>query len=274
MKLKNKIMTLLVLMVAAKGQAFEKIYYGDGVKDVLVNSQEPSLLIFPSPPIARICHPSGVVDFFPIENTEQDQIQSLNNLEWNHPTSAKSNGEGTERMLKLRPYQDSQSALCDIKLANKETASIRFKTSLAIKRPSIEFINVFSKTSAKDARHNTDSLRVFQNFISGGELINFYDITTSKESPVSIKTNLALYEVVYIGTDREMYKIWKVKTTPQKDFSNLPELQKVQLNQLYFSAWKPLKRHTKAQWIEDKPLDLFILSSSDIATEELLEKLP
>ncbi|MBY0517491.1 MAG: hypothetical protein K2P81_11310 [Bacteriovoracaceae bacterium] len=274
MKLKNKIMTLVVLMVVAKAQAFEQIYYGDGIKDVLVNSQEPSLLVFPSPPIARVCHPSGVVDFFPIENTEQDQIQSLNSLEWNQTTSGKATGEGTERMLKLRPYQDSQSTLCDIKLANKETATIRFKTSPSIKRPSIEFINVFSKASRKEARYSNDSLQVFQNFISGGELIDFYDITTSKESPVSKKTKLALYEVSYIGTDRDKYKVWRINTIPQRDSTSLPELQKVQLNQLYFSAWKSLKGHSKAQWDEDKPLSLFILSSSDISTEELLEKLP
>lgn len=273
MKLKSKILSLIALFVAAQGLAFEQIYYGDGIKDVLVNSQESSLLIFPSPPIARVCHPAGVVDFFPIENEMPDQVQSLNSLEWN-PPHERVGADGTDRMLKLRPYQDSQTTLCDIKLANKETATIRFKTSSNIKRPSIEFINVFSKSSERVRRYGQDSLQVFQNLASGGELIGFYDITTSRDAPVTRKTLLASYEIAYLGTDRDKYKAWLLNVTPFKDTPTPPDLQKVRLNQVFYSAWKPHKALSKASWVKGQVSTLFILSSNDISTEELLEKLP
>lgn len=274
MQLKNNLMTLLFFALTANVMAFEEVYYGDGIKDVTVNSKEPSLLVFPSPPVARVCHPSGVVDFFPVETGEMESNTTLNSINWNQ-TTAKLTGDGTEKMLKLRPYQNDETTLCDVKLANQETVTLRFKTSENIKRPSLEFVNIFSKEARKERRYETDSLNVFQRFVSGGELFDFYDITTSKSDPVSKSTRKALYEITYIGTDRERYKVWGLRATPSGNSLHLPELKNVQLNQLYFSAWKSGKGATvKPSWVEDQPVSLFILSSNDISTEELLEKLP
>ncbi len=274
MQITSKILTLSFLFLVTKAMAFEQIYYGDGIKDISVNSQEPTLLIFSSPPIARVCHPSGVLDFFPIENNDSEPTQTLNSVEWSH-NSEKSDSDGTEKMLKLRPYQDSQTTLCDIKLANNETATIRFKTSSTIKRPSIELVNVFSPRPRKERTYDQNSLQIFQNLISGGELFDFYDITTSKDAPISKTSDLARYEVAYVGTDKEKYKVWIVKTVPTKKMAFNPTLQNVQLNQLYFSAWKLLSSNSKKDiWEPSNNLKLFILSSNDISTEELLEKLP
>lgn len=274
MHLKSSLLTIIFFCLTVKVMAFEQVHYGDGIKDVTVNSQEVSLLMFPSPPIARVCHPSGVVDFFPIESSESEPNPTLNSVDWNLG-NAKSPSDGTERMLKLRPYQDSQSAMCDIKLSNNEVVTLRFKTSSSIKRPSIEFINVFSSKSKIEKRYDSDSLKTFQNLISGGELFDFYDITTSKQDPVSIRTSKAKYEITYVATDREKYKVWTLTVTPLKNASLFPELKNVHLNQLYFSAWKNiLKSSTRAEWKEEQPIQLFILSSNDISTDEILEKLP
>lgn len=274
MRLKNNLWTLLFFTLTVKVMAFEQVYYGDGIKDVTVNSQESSLLFFPSPPVARVCHPSGVVDFFPIETEDVESNASLNSINWNQATS-KLAGDGTEKMLKLRPYKNGETALCDVKLANQETVTLRFRTSESIKRPSLEFVNIFSKEAKKERRYETDSLNVFQRFVSGGELFDFYDITTSRLEPVSKTTSNALYEIAYVGTDREKYKAWNLKVIPSKGATSTPELKNVQLNQLYFSAWKSHKGLTaKPSWVKNKQVSLFILSSNDISTEELLEKLP
>lgn len=274
MQLKSSFLTLTFFCLTVKVMAFEQVHYGDGVKDVTVNSQEASLLMFPAPPIARVCHPSGVVDFFPIESGESEPHSTLSSVDWNIGNT-KVMSDGTERMLKLRPYQDSQSALCDIKLSNNETVTLRFKTSASIKRPSIEFVNVFSNKSKKEKRYDGDSLHVFQNLISGGELFDFYDITTSKTDPVSKKTSKAKYEITYVGTDREKFKAWSLTVIPFNSAPAFPELKNIQINQLYFSAWKNVMSSTiRPGWKEEKPIHLFILSSNDISTDELLEKLP
>jgi len=274
MQLKNNLLALLFFILTVNVMAFEQVYYGDGIKDVIVNSQEASLLVFPSPPVARVCHPSGVIDFFPVETDEMDSSTTLNSINWNQ-SMHKTTGDGTERMLKLRPYKNGEVTLCDVKLANQETVTLRFKTSETIKRPSLEFVNIFAKQAKKERRYETDSLNVFQGFVSGGELFDFYDITTSKSDLVSKSTSKGRYEIAYIGTDREKYKVWQLKVTPLKRSSHLPELKNVQLNQLYFSAWKSTRgAGVKPRWVEDQPIGLFILSSNDISTEELLEKLP
>ncbi len=262
MRTKNSFITLIFMCLTIKVMAFEQVHYGDGAKDVVVNSQEPSLLMFPSPPIARVCHPSGVVDFFPIEESGNEMNPTLSSVEWNLNQS-KTISDSTERMLKLRPYQDSQVTLCDIKLANSETVTLRFKTSSLIKRPSIEFVNVFSNQAKNIKKYDNDSLEIFQKLLSGGELFNFYDMTTSKDDPILKTTVLAKYAITYIGTDREKYKVWKVRVSPKAKAITESKLKNVKLNQIHFSAWK-----------KGKELYLFILSSNDISTEELMEKLP
>lgn len=262
MRTKNSLITAIFFSLTVKVMAFEQVHYGDGTKDVIVNSQESSLLMFPAPPIARVCHPSGVVDFFPIEEGVPEANATLNSVEWNL-NQTKVSSDSTERMLKLRPYQDSRTTLCDIKLANSETATLRFKTSSSIKRPSIEFVNVFSGKTKNLRKYDNDSLGVFQKFISGGELFDFYDVTTSKDDPASKTTTLAKYAIQYVGTDREKYKVWKLQVSPKSNSIIQTKLKNVQLNQIHFSAWK-----------REKELSLFILSSNDISTEELMEKLP
>ena len=263
MRTKNSLITAIFFSLTVKVMAFEQVHYGDGIKDVVVNSQESSLLLFPAPPIARVCHPSGVVDFFPLEEEPtQETNPTLNTIDWNlgQPKSA---NDSMERMLKLRPYQESQTTLCDIKLANSETVTLRFKTSPQIKRPSIEFVNVFSNKNKRENKFNNNSLEVFQKFLSGGELLDFYDVTTSKDDPITKTTSLGKYAFTYIGTDRENYKVWKLSVIPKSKSLTQARLKKVKLNQIHLSAWR-----------NEKDLCLFILSSNDISTEELMEKLP
>lgn len=274
MHLKNKILTLVCFVITVKVSAFEEVYYGDGIKDVVVNSQETSLLVFPAPPVARICQPSGVLDFFPLENDDLNENLNLNNMNWSESSSHKID-DGLEKMLKLRPYKDGESTLCDIKLSNKETVRIRFKTSQSIRRPSIELVNIFSKEAKKERRYDVESLEIFQKLVSGGELLDFYDITTSKTDPVSKSTSKGNYELSYVGTDRERFKVWNIKVKATLKLDLLPELKNVQLNQLYFSAWKAIQNPLmKPRWIEGSEFNLYVLSSNDISTDEMLEKLP
>lgn len=271
----NKFSIILSVFISLNASAMDRIYYGDGIKDVLVNSQDPTLLLFPSPPIARICHPSGIVDFFPIENPEDVTATTLTNIEWGNTKTAPE-GNLTEKMLKLTPYKESQTTLCDIKLATNETVTVRIKPVANLKRPAIEFQNVFSLPPKRElSSYDQTSLEVFKRILTGGELVEFYDITASKDLPVSVTSKIAKYEVLYIGTDKDKYKAWIIRANFKTEILTPPILKGVKLNEIFFSAWKPLQGiYSQTKWKRDETTGLFILSSNDLSTEELLEKLP
>ena len=59
--------------------AVEKFYFGPHPRDLEINSKEETLFIFPSPPIAQVCHPSNIVQMLPVESFSEMQFVGLSN---------------------------------------------------------------------------------------------------------------------------------------------------------------------------------------------------
>jgi hypothetical protein len=129
--------------------------------------------------------------------------------------------------------------------------------------------------------------------VSGGDLAFLADETPSDEAngsrndpgpsrSLSKSTDLARYHLLYVGTDRDLYKAWKFEGTAGRDFTASLALKNVQLGEVYFSSFKV--KSTKDRNRSDDPqkkrirkgddFTLFVLSRGDISPMEMLERLP
>lgn len=274
----QKINSFLILLISfsVNSYALEKVYFGDGVKDIFVNSHESTLLLFQSPPIAKVCQPNGVIELFPIESKDEVDTMTLSQgADLMGMMKEKSSSQQIELMLKLTPYRENQITSCDIKLVSGETVSVKFKPISTLRRPLIEFENIFSKSSqSKMNSSSSDSLEVFQQFSTGGELLSFIDLTPLTSNKTA-RSELARYEILYLGTDREKYKAWIFKVISAKPAKDLPLLKNIKVNEIFYSLWAkdtPLKPMSQLEIGQE--VKLFILSSSDITPEEMMRKLP
>jgi len=277
------ISTIMLLMIfALTSEAYDKVYYGDGAKTIVVSSNESTLLVFPSPPIAKVCHPDGVIDLFPIENEEELQHMALSGQgadllsAMNGPEKSKSQTENPiDFMLKLSPFKLKETSKCDIRLANRDTVTVTFVTDSETRRPIIEFESIFKKTQKKIGPSKTHlPLDMFRDYITVGHLNGFIN-TIESHNKYSTKTPHASYTIEASETDKELYILWKLRVIPYKDSSSIPPLKNVRLNELYFSAWiNPKSSQTANKLDEDQAIHLFIMSMNDMTSSEILEKLP
>ena len=269
-------------MLARPSGAYDKVYYGDGAKTIVVSSKESTLLVFPSPPIAKVCHPDGVIDLFPIEDENELQHMALSGQggdllsAMNAPEKSNAQKENPiDFMLKLSPFKLKETSKCDIRLANRDTVTVTFVTDSETRRPIVEFESIFKKTQKKETNIKSYlPLDLFRDYITIGHLNGFID-TTEANQEYTAKTSSASYTIENSETDKEQYKLWKIKVSPRRGASSIPSLRNVRINELYFSAWiDPKTAQTASKFDEDKNVHLFIMSMNDMTSSEILEKLP
>lgn len=276
------IFSLAAIVVSTTAMSYDKIYYGDGARTVVISSKESTLLIFPSPPIAKVCHPDSVVDLVPIENENElqhmgisqgsDLLTAMNNQqEKSRPQTSNS----IDFMLKLSPFQTKASSKCDIRLANRDTVTVVFVTNPDTRRPLVEFESIFKRNIKKEDVLTTEKpLEIFSDFLMGGHLSGFID-TTESHNDLSSKTSISTYTIVHSETDKEKFTLWKIRVVPRKSLDSIPPLRNVRINELHFSSWVNKKsKRTALSLLEDREVDLYIMTMQDTTATELLEKLP
>ncbi len=289
---------------AARAQ--EIFYFSDRARDLEVSADAEALLSFPAPPFARVCQPSGILDLYPVDN-----VQDLNSVVIPRgiqgsavtglPTSSVSDhgavapeSEMLARHLKLVPKRTSGAALCAIRLANEQVINVRFVLSKMVSKPIVEFKSTVEKAkSGALISQALGPINLFRSLVSGGDLAFLADETPSDEAngsrndpgpsrSLSKSTDLARYHLLYVGTDRDLYKAWKFEGTAGRDFTASLALKNVQLGEVYFSSFKV--KSTKDRNRSDDPqkkrirkgddFTLFVLSRGDISPMEMLERLP
>lgn len=295
---------LVVPHPAASAQ--EIFYFSDRARDLEVSADAEALLSFPAPPFARVCQPSGILDLYPV-----DHVQDLNSVVIPRgiqgsaaaglPTSSVADhgpvapeSEMLARHLKLVPKRTSGAALCAIRLANEQVINVRFVLSKMVSKPMIEFKSTVEKAkSGAVISQALGPINLFRSLVSGGDLAFLADETPSDQiygprnnlgpsPPLSKSTNCARYRLLYVGTDRDLYKAWKFEGTAGRDFTASLALKNVQLGEVYFSSFKV--KSTKDRNRSDDPqkkrirkgdnFTLFVLSRGDISASEMLERLP
>ncbi len=287
-------------------RAQEIFYFSDRARDLEVSADAEALLSFPAPPFARVCQPSGILDLYPVDHVRDlhsvviprgiqgSAVTSLPNSSNSDHGAVAPESEMLARHLKLVPKRTSGVALCAIRLANEQVINVRFVLSKMVSKPIIEFKSTVEKAkSGAVISQALGPINLFRSLVSGGDLAFMADETPNDQvngfrkdpgpsRPLSKSTDSARYRLLYVGTDRDLYKAWKFEGTAERDFAASLALKNAQLGEVYFSSFKV--KGTKDRSKFDNPqtnqvrkgddFTLFVLSRGDISPTEMLERLP
>lgn len=293
--------------IASISHAQEIFYFSDHARDLEVSSNSETMLSFPSPPYARVCQPSGILDLYPIESADDLESVSLPlgfqdsgskglPLTGDSPqkVNASTDSELTASHLKLIPKKTSGSAVCAIRLSNEQVINVRFILNDLVSKPLIEFRSLLEKARSGSAYNETlGPINIFRAILSGGDLAFLVDDTptllTSNDStkngieilhskPFTKSTPLASYRLEYVGTDKDLYKAWRFEGLAEKEIATSQDLRNVKIGELYFSAFQRLSQEKSPDYVptihSGEKFKLFVLSRGDISAQEMMEKLP
>ena len=303
---------ICTLIFCDVGLAQEIYYFSDRPRDLEVSANSESLLTFPAPAYARVCQPSGAVDLYPIENTgELDNFMVPMGMqspgakglpmtgEQSPGNVGNSEPEMLARHLKLVPKKTSGAAVCAIRLTNEQVINVRFVLNQMVSKPMVEFRSILEKAkSGAVISQALGPLNLFRAFVSGGDIAFLAEDTPSESSPdatmskhdsaqrsrsLSKSTSLGTYRLVYVGTDKDLYKAWRFEGTAEKDFAPSQGLKDVRLGELYFSAFqvragananKSPNVTSRKMIKKGDEFNFFVLSRGDISPKEIMERLP
>lgn len=271
MKKINTLFFMLFYLFSLK--ATETFYYGPYPRDLEVNAKEETLLIFPSPPITQICQPSNTVQIIPVDSlTEMQALGLPDGTDYlNGDVSTNQGGvPPLANFLKLLPIQNEKT-VCSIRLSNGDSISMKIIPVPHIQRPAIEF-----RPMKGGENFNQDfnmATNLFKQLISGGKLNSFKEISPGEDLAIK-NTDKGNYKIEYLGTNSG-FNAWIITAIFSKDIETVPNLKKVKLGEIYYSALlekgviKTVEKISK-----DKTYNLYILSRSDLFSKEIMEKLP
>ena len=66
---------LFLLSSAPVASAQEIYYFSDKARDLEVSADAETLLVFPAAPFARVCQPTEIAEFYPLQSV--DELQSM-----------------------------------------------------------------------------------------------------------------------------------------------------------------------------------------------------
>ena len=297
---------LLIWAPTQIARAQEIYYFSDHARDLEVSADSESLLTFPAPPFARVCQPSGIVDLYPVDGAgDLDAFLVPRGMQNGAATGLPTAGS-TERQtiapesdqlarhLKIVPKRSSGSALCAIRLTNEQVVNVRFVLSKMVSKPIIEFRSVMEKArSGAVLSQALGPINLFRSLVSGGDLAFLADETPSDEihtgrSEPTISRKLtkstvsAHYRLLYVGTDKDLYKAWKFEGTAERDLPTSQPLRDPRLGEIYFSAFiaKTTDSNSKAPVSAKKQIHkgddftFYVLTRGDISPSEMMERLP
>jgi hypothetical protein len=292
-------------------QAQEVYYFGDRARDLEVSADAETLFSFPAPPFARVCQPSGVVELYPlVDNQELDhfliprgiqssQFSGLPTGSASEEPGSSSGGRGSNsdlaaRHLKLLPKRTAGTTTCAIRLSNEQVINVRLTLSKMVNKPIIEFRSIMEKAKAGAALSQAlGPINLFRAFVSGGDVAHLADETpagssnngpgeSEKSDHLRKSTSLASYSLVFVGTDKDLYKAWRFEGTAISDFSAAQAIRNAKLGEFYFSVFRErgaslgqkTQTNTRPSFQKGQGFLFFVLSRSDISTQEMMEKLP
>ncbi len=298
------------LVHSGYSQAQEIYYFSDRARDLEVSAESETLLSFPVPPFARVCQPAGIIELYPVESTndldnfliprgiQNSQVAGL------PPTAGVSDngvaGEGggasdlVARHLKLVPKRTSGTTTCAIRLTNEQVINVRLTLSKMVSKPIIEFRSIMEKAkSGAVLSQALGPINLFRAFVSGGDLAflaeetpsesnNFGRDNSSSSRQLRRSTSIGSYQLVYVGTDKDLFKAWKFEGTAGRDFSAPQAVKDAKLGEFYFSTFRardpasPSKIATNPRPIFRKGDEFlfYVLSRGDISPKEMMERLP
>jgi hypothetical protein len=288
-------------------QAQEIYYFGTHVRDLEVSAEAETLLAFPVPPFARVCQPAGIVELYPLESTDDlDNFLIPRGIQSSHVTGLPSdsfgsdrNGDGggapdiVARHLKLVPKRTSGSTTCAIRLTNEQIVNVRIVPTKMISKPIVEFRSIIEKArSGAVLSQALGPINLFRAFVSGGDLTFLAEETPSEshhignESSSSKRqlrrsTSIASYRLVYVGTDKDLFKAWKFEGRALLDFSATQSIKDAKLGEFYFSTFRARDSNPPQKLAMAPPTFrkgqeflFYVLTRGDISPKEILERLP
>lgn len=282
--------SILALMLASfESHGQEIIYYGEEPKTVDVFAGGESLMIFPSPPFARVCQPSGVVDMEPVADAKELERhlvpRGIHYQDLDLSKAASSAIKEEDRLsyvLKLVPKRKKGAGHCSITLANNDIVNLVFRLSDKVFRPIIPLRSIYDKT-AKDGRITDllDAGDVFKSALRGGKPDFLADVTPHSEKGKRLTkyTKTASYVLAYVGTDKLNYKLWTIHGRTYRTVKS-PFLNGVGVNRIYYSSYRPIDEAKGGMPVKtflpkkDQKFQLHILSVPDLDYERVWEMLP
>jgi hypothetical protein len=163
-----------------------------------------------------------------------------------------------------------------------------------VNKPIIEFRSIMEKAKAGAALSQAlGPINMFRAFVSGGDLAFLADETplgsgnfgpgeTARSDHLRKSTALASYALVFVGTDKDLFKAWRFEGTAARDFSAPQTIKDVKLGEFYFSVFRQQAGSSPPKMpVSPRPtfrkgdsFVFFVLSRSDITTGEMMGKLP
>jgi hypothetical protein len=271
-------------------------YFSDRPRDLEVSADSETLLSFPAAPFARVCQPAGIVEFYPLTSAgELEGMLVPQGVQYKGLAGpgegVASGGEGSELLskhLKLVPKRQSGQTTCAIRLVNEQVINVRLTLAKMLAKPIIDFRSIYEKARGGAlVTASLGSLNLFRALLLGGDLTFLADETPSQQGnggersrPFGRATDLASYELAYVGTDKESFKAWKFSGTAAKPF-RVASIKDAKVGDFYFSAFRPTENGGKTKAVQSKHqfakgdnFYFFVLSRVDITVSEMLGRLP
>lgn len=265
---------LLVLCLPCSGFADSTHYYNDAVRDEEISSEDETLLVFPSPPLAAVCQPTGVV--------ELNLANSIDNISKSKPSfgdldAATCAAKGTckttsrdtalARMLSAVPKDPYKTkTTCSFRLSNNESFSVNFLLKTNMHKPKVEFKNLFeNQDTSGEVTKSLGGMNVFRSLLNGENptyLVDLTKIVVNGDGPATrgtLRTKNSTYKLTYHGTDKTRFSAWRYKVSGKFPFEPLTS-KKIGL--LLYSAF-----------VESKH-ELVLLTRHDVSAREIEALLP
>ena len=248
----------------------EVIYYDNHAREVVLNANSQTLMVFPAPPVGYNCHPKAV-KLQPLQSLNEASAylggtgrdEYLDRLRGNQQSKQEeANNELVDSMLLLTPFR-RVSTTCAVKLSNGDTVAFNAKLSSETIRPAVEFRNVVERSDKLSSYiQDIGYLEFFKNFVSSKK-INLINITPKK---LEKYTKSTYYKVSYLGTDKKSIRAWKVYFYARKNMTKY-HFKPKSFGDVLFVSW-PKKSFKKTE-----KNYLYVLTSHDITHSEFMEYL-
>jgi len=248
-------------------------FFHETVRDEEISSDDETLLVFPSPPLAAVCQPTGVIELN-LANSVDNFTKSKSSLSDLDAATCAAKGtcktstldSSLARMLSAVPKDPYKTkTTCSFRLSNNESFSVNFLLKSNMHKPKVEFKNLFENQDTNgDVTKTLGGMNVFRSLLTGENPTFFVDLTKivgKGDGPATYKTlrtKNSTYHLLYYGTDKTRFSAWRYKVSRQLPIEPLSK----KIGFLLYSAFVQKKN------------ELILLTRHDVTVREIEALLP